>query len=261
MWIDVHAHLSSQYQQDLDAVCSRASAAGVAYILSTATDLASSCEVAIQATQKEMLFAAVGISPYDAASVDESIYEKILTLAQSSRVVGIGEIGLDRTNPSYPDSTLQKRAFSRFLEIARIVNKPAIIHSRGCEEECVQMCKDAGVQKALFHCFTGSLTALGMLADAGYHVSYSGIATFKSKPLDTLILQTPLGCMHIETDSPYLAPHPLRGSVNSPANVGIIGDYSATVLGMSPQELQAQLLKNFVQLFGVRDDYGKLFGA
>jgi TatD DNase family protein len=129
---------------------------------------------------------------------------------------------------------------------------PIIIHSRDAEIKVCEMCRASGVKKAMFHCFTGDVTALGKILDAGYFVSFSGIITFKSSPLVECVRYAPLSRIFIETDSPYLAPVPHRGKTNEPAWVGLVGKKVAEIKQMDEDAVAEALRENFFALFGFR---------
>lgn len=249
MWIDSHAHLYDLNDDDLAATLQSAREADVGVIITTATDCQTSRIVDHQSRQFPELWGAVGISPFDVSCLDASWREEVLSLLKSPRIVAVGETGIDSTNPRYPPMSLQQQFFEEQLEMARQNGLPAVIHSRGAEKRAVDICRDIGVRDALFHCFTGSRDALFSVLDNGYHVSISGIVTFKNSDMARLAPEIPIDRLLIETDTPYLAPTPHRGKRNCPAWVSVVGEKMAQLTGRSPKELQTHLESNFRSLF------------
>jgi len=250
MWIDAHAHLYDENDAGLACVVQAACAAGVGCILNTATSVLTSKTVLRQSAGHSILYAAIGISPFDVINVEDNWKTALDELCSAPRVIALGETGMDTTNPTYPPEALQRRIFEEQLAIARNHSLPVVVHSRGCEQIIAAMCINAGVQ-AMFHCFTGTTDDLRIILDAGYYVSFSGIATFKQNPLDGCIHYTPLDRILMETDSPYLTPVPFRGTKNTPALVPWVGRKIAAVKGMSEEAIAGHCTQNFSALFGI----------
>jgi TatD DNase family protein len=249
MWIDSHAHLDRLPEADVAAFIAEAEAAGVSPILSTATDCASAEVVVQQCRAFPNLFGAAGISPFDSVSLPERWESRLRMILADKKMVGVGEIGLDASNPRYPSLGLQTPVFVKQLEIARELDLPVIVHSRGAEKKAAEICAARGVTKAMFHCFTGPVDALHYILDQGYSISISGIVTF-SVAVQYLVTHVPLDRLFIETDSPYLAPVPHRGKTNRPAWVAITGECVAAVKKITPAALQQVIEENFDNLFG-----------
>jgi TatD DNase family protein len=249
-WIDLHAHLDRLKETDLAVTIEEAGRTNVSIIVSTATDLASAAEVARQClTFSPALYGAVGISPFDVLSLPENWEERLKSFLREERIIAVGEIGIDDTNPRYPPPARQLPVFEKQLAIALEHDLPAVIHSRGAEKRAVEICRDLGVKKAVFHCFTGPPAALDLLLDSGYYASFSGIVTF-SRSVSDLLSKVPLDRLFIETDTPYLAPVPHRGETNRPAWVSIVGESVAKVKGVEKEALQEAIGRNFGALFG-----------
>jgi TatD DNase family protein len=168
---------------------------------------------------------------------------------QDGHVLGVGEIGLDDSNPRYPSLERQRPLFRRQLEIAHSLDLPVIMHSRGAEEEVIDTCRELGISRAVFHCFTGTIDTLRRLLDAGYHVSWSGIITFKKSGLDEAVRFAPLDRLFIETDTPYLAPVPHRGKPNEPGLVSLVGEHVARLKDVPPQRVAEAIRKSFRAVF------------
>jgi len=252
MWIDIHAHLYDTPQHELHALTERAKKNGVTLIVNTPTNIKTAHTVLSQSEHEPSLACTAGISAFDVVNLPENWKHELESLLASKKFIGVGEIGIDKTNPLYPKFETQLPVFTHQLEAARRHNIPAIIHSRGVEQQAIDLCKTLNLAKALFHCFTGDKTSLKNLLDAGYHVSYSGIVTFQNNPLEELVRYTPLEQLFIETDSPYLAPHPFRGKTNEPAYVTYVGEKIAEIKKIPADEVAAKIRGNFEKLFGIK---------
>ncbi len=249
MWIDIHAHLYEYSNRELETVLSEAHSAGVEYVVSTAVSVETSVIVVQQCSTFDQIFGATGISPFDVPSLNSSWLDDLSSLIKHKKIVAIGEIGIDNSNPRYPPLEKQLPVFEKQLDLAVEHNLPVIIHSRGIEQTALEICKQHSVKSALFHCYTGDATTLQNIITTGYMVSFSGIITFNKSNLPELAKATPLNQIFIETDSPYLTPVPYRGRKNTPAMVKIIGEKIAEIHGISFLQLQEQLSENFKKFF------------
>jgi TatD DNase family protein len=263
MWIDAHTHLFDLSADECAAQIEDARLCGVGVILSTATDHNNALTVERQCGDHPMIFGAVGISPFDVKTVPETWYTDLLRLLTNDKMIAVGEIGIDDTNPAYPPLSLQQPVFERHLDIAKQAGLPAVIHSRGAEERAVDICRSIGSTDVVFHCFTGSRAALAAVLDQGYYVSLSGILTFRNFELRNYIRDIPANRLLIETDCPYLAPVPHRGAPNRPAWVRYVGKEAARLLGMPEDAMALQIENNFRRLFRKCGFSGELppFGA
>lgn len=250
MWTDCHAHLSDLSSTELAACIEEAQSFGVAGILNTAVSLPSCGAVLRQCGEyPEMLGAVVGISPFDTRELPDNWREELASLLAGPAVRGLGETGLDTTNPSYPPLALQQPVFESQLELALEYGLPVVLHSRGAERRAVEICVNAGVSTAVFHCFTGDEPSLKYVLDQGFHVSFSGIVTFKNSAVADLVPLVPVEQLLIETDAPYLAPTPHRGERNRPGWVSLVGKRIADLRGTPPDQLAAELDKNVRRVF------------
>jgi TatD DNase family protein len=251
MWIDTHAHLYDLDTDSYNACISEAADAGVYGMIDTATSLDNASIVAARACPEKRIFAAVGVSPFVAAELADGWRSKLEALLSLPGVIAAGETGLDGSNPCYPSMPLQEAAFKAHIEAAAKKNLPIVIHSRGAEKRAIDMCKSYRVTHAVFHCYTGSLPDLKHLLDCGWHVSFSGIITFKNNPLAELVDFAPLDRILIETDTPYLAPVPHRGQPNRPAWLPIIGTALAGQKKIPVEKAAEQIALNMHEVFGI----------
>lgn len=255
--IDTHAHLDDpRFADDLPAVLARAAAAGVGRVLAIGIDRATSA-AALELARRfpAQLAAAVGIQPNHAAEAAEGDWEKIVELAADPRVVAIGETGLDRYWDRAP-FPLQEEFFARHLELARESGKPVVIHCREAEADAVRMLRAAfdrhGPVRGVMHSFSGDAETARACLALGLHLSFAGMITYKNADaLRAVARDVPADRLLVETDSPYLAPVPVRGQRNEPAFVAHTAARLADVRGVSVAELAEQTTRNARQLFNL----------
>jgi TatD DNase family protein len=251
MWIDTHAHLYDLTSDQLDYLINETAGSSVGLIVSTATNLVSGKKVLDHCSSSPLIYGAIGISPFDFETLDNDWESVLRSMLNNKKIIAVGEIGLDSTNPKYPHLEKQIPFFEKQLNIAFSAKLPAVIHSRGIEEFTADICKQMGVRSAVFHCFTGDYTAAKKIIDLGYYISFSGIITFKNADIRTLLPRLPLDRILIETDSPYLAPVPLRGKTNTPLYIRFVGEEIARLLSVDEVDLQILLRKNFNNCFKI----------
>lgn len=249
MWIDSHAHLFEYDTDSLRNVVQDACNSSVGIIVSTATDIQTGIAVVEQCKSSDHIYGAVGISPFDVTSQATDWHSSLQHLLKEPRIIALGEIGLDSTNPRYPPLEKQLPFFEMQLELAEKLNIPVVVHSRGSEKRVVEICRGIGVKRVLFHCFTGSFNDMTAIIDAGFYISFSGIITFKNAQVREVVPSVPLERILIETDSPYLSPVPFRGERNRPALLEYTARELARLLTIKVEDLQIQLEKNFYSLF------------
>jgi TatD DNase family protein len=244
---DSHAHLNhEQLVGDADEVVARALAAGVRLIVNVGFDVPSSQRAVEQAERYDGVLAAVGIHPHDAKLLDEQAERELRELAGQPRVVAIGEVGLDFYRDLSP-RPVQVEVFRRLLRLARDVGKPVIVHDREAHEDVLAMLTQerAGEVGVIMHCFSGDLEYARRCVEEGFYVGIAGPVTFGAKrgapdgmtPLQQVAAEVPRDRLLIETDSPYLAPEPLRGRRNEPAYVRHVADKIAELRGISAGEV------------------------
>lgn len=250
-WIDSHAHLSNLDEDELKDSTESSGQNKVLTVINCATDLASAEIIRSQCLRVPNMYGAAGISPFDTINVENGWQDKLENLLSHPSFIALGEIGLDKTNPTYPDFEIQKKVFLDQLKIASKLDIPVLVHSRGSEKEVLELLISNKIKNAIFHCYTGPTDLIKEIINGGYYLSYSGIITFNKSPLDEQVLKTPLDRLFIETDSPYLAPKPFRGKTNTPAYVSIIGEKISTLKNETQEAVMKQLTINFKNLFQV----------
>lgn len=238
MLIDSHAHLNfPELLEDIDGVLARAKEAGVEKIINIGTNLEDS-RVAIKLAEKyDNLYATVGIHPENAGA-DWNEFER---LAKNPKVVAIGECGLDN-KVGLPN---QKEVFVQQIEIAKKLDLPLVIHVRDAWEEIKNI--DLSKNRGVFHCYSGPAKF-----PQNFYVSFAGNVTFKkAENLRELARLVPIERLLVETDCPFLAPEPLRGSRNEPANVRITAQQLAEIKNVSLEELSGVTTGNATKLFNL----------
>ena len=259
MLIDTHAHLDfPQFDADRAAVIERAQAAGVVAIVNAGTDLESSRRAVALAGQHPGVYASVGVHPHDAKTLDGDALAAMRELARQPKVVAVGEIGLDFYRNLSPQD-LQRRAFQAQLAWAARLGKPVIVHDREAHAEVLKALTSwaAGLARSplagrvgVLHSFSGDLLMAKRAIDLGFYISISGPVTYQNaRRLAEIVQALPLDRLLIETDCPYLTPHPHRGKRNEPAHVRLVAAKIADIKGLTVDMVAATTTANARQLF------------
>jgi TatD DNase family protein len=254
--IDTHAHLDDdQFRDDLAEVLKNASAAGIVKIVTIATTAASSSAAVGLAQRHSLLAATVGVQPNHVFEAAPGDWDEITALASHHRVAAIGETGLDRYWDKTPFAQ-QEDYFARHLHLARHHALPVVIHCRLAEADVVRMLRDDfhrnGPVHGVMHSFTGDIHTAQACLDMGLHVSFAGMVTYKNAgDLRDVARQIPLERLVVETDSPYLAPAPVRGRRNEPAFVVHTLACLAELYGFDLHTLARQTTQNARALFAL----------
>ena len=249
--VDSHCHLNFEpLNADLPAVLTRAKDNGVSHMLCVSVTLESFPAVRAIARAHDHIYASVGVHPNEREGEDPSV-EALCALADDARVVAIGETGLDYFR-SQGDMAWQHERFRRHIRAARATRKPLIIHTRDSATDTLRIMQEegAGDVGGVMHCFTESWEVARAALDLNFHISFSGIVTFKNaEALREVARQVPDDRLLVETDSPYLAPVPYRGKSNEPGFVRHVAECVASVRAQPVGALAAQTTKNFFDLF------------
>ena len=253
--IDTHCHLNDQtLYKDLDNVILRAQKAGVDKIIVIGWDKDSS-ELAIKiAEQYPFIYAVIGFHPENIFDIDDDILYQVLSLYNHPKVVGIGEIGLDyHWSKEIDKRKRQKDFFIKQIEFANKVKLPISIHSRDAFEDTMAILKEhKPLYGGVMHCYSGSIENIQEIINLNLYIGLDGPVTFtNAKTPKEVAKEVPLERLVVETDSPYLAPHPLRGTVNEPANLSLIVDAIANLKDMSKKHLLDVLYQNSCRLFNI----------
>lgn len=253
MLFDSHAHIDDEkFDADREQVIVRALENGVTGIINVGACMASSARSVALAEKYENIYAAVGIHPHDAKDALEADYDQLIRWTSLDKVVAIGEIGLDYYYDLSPRE-VQRSVFIRQLDVARQTGKPFIIHDRDAHGEVLDILKkEARGLMGVLHCFSGSLEMAREIIKMGWYISVAGPVTFKNAAkLPEIVAQVPLERLLVETDSPYLTPHPHRGKRNEPAYVRLVAEQVAGLRGMELPALAAATRENIKNLFKI----------
>ena len=222
--VDSHCHLDeSHFDPDREAVIVRAAENGVTRLINPGVDLSSSRTAAALAQRYEGIYAAVGVHPHDAKTLDAAALLELKALAQAYKNVAIGEIGLDYYRDLSPRD-VQRRAFQVQLELAAELGLPVIVHDRDAHDDVLAILSDwrsTGEGRAgVLHSFSGDVILAERALAMGFYIGISGPVTYQNADrLREVVRAVPLERLLVETDAPYLTPHPQRGQRNEPANV------------------------------------------
>ncbi|HEV3495838.1 MAG TPA: TatD family hydrolase, partial [Actinomycetes bacterium] len=208
-------------------------AEGVGHLVDVGVDLDSSRQAAATAARLARVSATAGVHPHDADTFDAAALAELRRLLAGDRVVGMGETGLDYHYDNSPRDR-QRAAFAAHLGLARELDKTLVVHCREAFEDVVAILEGEGAPpRVVFHCFAGDEAAAARVVDAGWYVSFAGTVTFRNAPgLRAACAVVPLDRMVLETDSPFLSPHPFRGRPNRPGRVAVTARTVAEVHGV-----------------------------
>ena len=253
--IDTHCHLNDeQLYQNLDDVISHAQQVGVEKMIVIGWDKESS-KLAIKiAEQYPFIYACVGYHPENLEGVTDDDLNEVLSLSSHPKVVGIGEIGLDYHWEKGPHKReIQKQFFIKQIEYANKVGLPVSIHSREAFQDTLEILKNHKPEHSgVLHCYSGSVENIQDIINLDLYIGLDGPVTFRNaKTPKEVAIEVPLERLVLETDSPYLSPHPLRGTVNEPANIILVADEIAQLRNMSKKHLLEVIYENSCKLFNL----------
>lgn len=256
MLVDSHCHLNMLTKhEDLANIVRRAEENGVKYLQTICTKLEDLPEILAITQRFPNVYASVGVHP---AEVQATIIssEELIKLTNNPKITALGETGLDYFyNKDLSQQKLQRESFAEHIKASCATNLPVIVHTRDAEEDTYQIIADYKKQHAfpgLIHCFTASEDFARKILDLDFYISISGIITFKnSEALRSIAAFVPLERLLVETDSPYLAPVPMRGKTNEPSFVKYVAEVIAQVKGISFEQCAQQTSDNFFRLFNL----------
>jgi TatD DNase family protein len=237
MLVDTHCHLYL-LEDGPEKVLGRARAAGVGHVVDVGVDLGSSRTAAANARRLEGVSATAGVHPHEADTLTPETVRALRKLLADERVVAVGETGLDYYR-DHAARELQRASFATQVRMARELDKALVVHCRDAWADVMAILEDEGApDRVVMHCFSGDAPMAERVVRAGYHVSFAGTVTFKNAPkLREACAVVPLERMVLETDSPYLSPHPFRGRANSPERVAITAETVAAVHGVDVEQV------------------------
>ena len=253
MLVDSHCHLDMKGLADeLDEVMARAAEAGVGMAQTICTRLTEFDQILALARRRDDLYCSVGIHPHNVDSEPAATVETLVDLARDPKVIGIGETGLDYFYDHSPREA-QRASLRVHAGAARETGLPLIVHTRDADDDTVQILADEvgkGAFPGLIHCFSTTREVAEKSLELGFYISIAGIVTFKNaEVLRETMREVPLERLLVETDSPYLAPMPMRGKRNEPAFVAHVAECMARLKGISTEALAEATTANFFKLF------------
>ena len=247
--IDTHAHIDMLSNPERGILEAREAGVKEIIIPSASED---SFENILELCDKfDDVYATLGVHPEDCEKFNNNTAKKIMDLAQHKKVVGIGEIGLDY-HYTKENKDIQKRVFITQLEIAKILNLPVVIHDREAHFDTLEILKDSGLKKVLLHCYSGSVEFMKQCTKLGYKIALGGVVTFKNaKEPKEVAAAIELENLMLETDCPYLAPHPFRGQENSPKFIGFVAKEIANLRNIPYDSVVLQTSQNAREFFNI----------
>jgi TatD DNase family protein len=253
---DSHAHLTDEsFVAELDAALERATARGVRAVVCVASDLADS-RAAIdlaRTASRPRIWATAGLHPHEAEAWTPEVAARLEALAGSGPVVAVGETGLDFYYENAPRRE-QHGVFRAQLDMAARLGLPVVVHSREADEETAALIEEfSGRVAGVLHCFSGGSGLLAAGLAAGWYVSFSGLVTFKKFSDLEIVRAVPGDRLLVETDSPYLAPEPMRGRRNEPAFLEHTVRRLAEIRGEEPEEVAERTFENACRVYGVAE--------
>ena len=255
--IDSHCHLAdAKLRDDVEGVLERAAQSGVVQMISVgAIGPIENDQLTVKIAENHAnVFAAIGVHPHDAKDASDERFAALRNLAASKKVVAIGESGLDFFYKHSPQDA-QEASLRQHLKLASELSLPIVIHCRDAKQRLVEIVRECGMPPAggVIHCFTGNADAAREFLALGFHISFSGILTFRNaEDLRAIARFVPLERCLVETDAPYLAPMPHRGKPNTPAWVPHVAAELARVKGLAVEEVARATSDNFDRLFRSR---------
>lgn len=254
MLYDTHAHFDSEeFAEDRDELLEKVHDEGVDLINNIGADMESSRDSIKLAEKYDFVYATIGVHPSEVGGMTEEDIDELREMAKNENVVAIGEIGLDY---HYMDGTSeedQRYWFRRQLELAKELDMPVVIHDRESKGQCIEILKEMDIHNGVMHCFSGSAETAKILLDMGFYISFTGVVTFKNaKKAVEAVKAIPIERLFIETDAPYMAPEPVRGTRNHSGNVIRVAEKFAEIKGMDVEEVKRITTENAKRFFGIK---------
>ncbi|ANE46004.1 hydrolase TatD [Paenibacillus swuensis] len=254
MLFDTHTHLDAKaFDEDREEVIERARANGVSKIINVGFNRETIPTTMKLAESYDFIYAAVGWHPQDAVTMKAEDLDWIEELCNHPKVVAIGEIGLDYYWDTSPKD-VQQRVFREQIRLARKVNKPIVIHNRDAHQDVVQILREEKAEEVggVMHCYSGSWEIAQACLDMNFYISFGGPVTFKNaKQPKEVLARVPLDRLLIETDAPYLTPHPHRGKRNETGYVTLVAEAASQIKEISMDEIARITMENACKLFSI----------
>lgn len=252
MLTDTHAHINMLENPEVAIMEARKADVGIIIIPGASSD---DFEKILEICHKnDNTYALLGVHPEDCEKFSDETAKKIIELAKDEKVVGIGEIGLDY-HYTKENKDIQKRCFITQLEIAKMLNLPVVVHDREAHLDTFEILKSSKVERVLLHCFSGSVEFMKQCCSQGYKIALGGVVTFKNaiEPKE-VAKEVDIKDLMLETDSPYLTPHPFRGMENSPKYIGFVAKEIAKLKNIPYDSIVFETTKNAKEFFNIVEE-------
>lgn len=254
MLFDTHTHVNiDQFDEDREEVIERAREAGVNQMVVVGFDNETIDGAMALAESYDFIYAAVGWHPVDAIDATEEDFRRLEQLSNHPKVVALGEMGLDYHWDKSPKD-VQIEVFKKQIDLAKRVNMPIIIHNREATDDIISVLKEENAAEVggIMHCFSAGLEEARQCLDMNFYISFGGPVTFKNAKLPKEVAkEVPLERLLVETDCPFLSPHPYRGKRNEPARVKLVAEKVAELKEMEFEQLARITSDNARRLFGI----------
>ncbi len=249
MLIDTHAHINMLENPELGII--EAKDAGVSQIIIPSASEDDFEKILDLCHRFDDVYALLGVHPEDCEKFNDNTAKKIIELAKDEKVKGIGEIGLDY-HYTKENKEIQKRVFKTQIEIAKMLDLPIVVHDREAHFDTLEILKEYKVKNAVLHCFSGSVEFMKQCCALSYKIAIGGVVTFKNaKEIKEVAKEIDINNLMLETDCPYLAPHPFRGMENSPKYVPFIAKEIANLREISYDNVVINTTKNAKEFFNI----------
>ncbi len=249
MYVDTHAHIYKEYYEDIDKLLSNLKKDNCFAVINSGCNYKTNEEALLLSKTHNNLYATLGIHPEYAKDYKKEDIDFIIKHINNKKVVALGEIGLDYHYDNH-DKEKEKHLFKQQLKIAEEYKLPVVIHSRDATSDTINILKEFKVM-GVIHCFTGSLETAKEYIKMGYKLGLGGVVTFKNSKLKEVVKSLGIENFVLETDSPYLSPDPVRGSLNNPGNIKYIIDYLSNYLKISKKEIIKKTNENVKNIFDI----------
>jgi len=253
MLIDVHAHYDDKkFNADREQVIKSVRENGVERIINSASGIKSSKSAVELANKYDFIYATVGVHPHETERTPDNTLDILAELLKNKKAVAVGEIGLDFYR-NFSDKDSQRYWFKKQMDFAAEVKYPVVIHDRDAHGECLDTAKRyKGSVRGIFHCFAGSVEMSRELVKLDYMMSFGGVATYdNAKTCREVLKNLPLDYILLETDCPYLTPHPYRNERNDSSYLPLIAKKIAEIKNITPEEVILKTGENAKRCFNI----------
>lgn len=254
---ETHAHYDDDaFEEDRDVLLGRMHEEGIEYIVNIGCSMENSRDITGWIKRYDFLYGTVGVHPGEVENLTEEEMEELAELSRREKILAIGEIGLDY-HYEEPARETQKHWFIRQLEVAKDRKLPVVIHSRDAAQDTLDILKaeQDGITGGVIHCFSYGVEMAREYLNMGYYIGIGGVVTFKNgKKLKEVAAYTPLDCIVLETDAPYLSPVPFRGKRNCSLYLSYVAEEIAAIKGISVDEVYEKTVENAKRLYKLEEN-------